>query len=101
MTISPAVRLPLHPFLPVAQKLQPMRQPDCTETHTVILLPSGSQTVSKGRPEAVSKRYLTEPSADMTRETGAFTPVTNRSSRADLTFTGMSSGSLNDLMPRL
>ena len=100
LTISPAVRFPFHPLFPVAQKRHPIRQPDCTETHTVRRLSSGRNTVSWAMPFLLVNRYLTEPSEETSEAVGELRPGTAYSDKMRRNFCGMSLISSNDLMPR-
>ena len=93
--ISPAVRFPSNPCLPVWQKRQFILHPTCDETQSVALSPSGIKTVSTKRVEFVAtesrptgkhlagNRYLMVPSTERWQSMGSIAPTQySRASRS-------------------
>src|SRR6187549_1284837 len=61
-TIWAAVKLPLTPFIPLAQNLQPTGQPTCELTQAVRRSASGIITVSALEPSSQDKNNFSVPS---------------------------------------
>mmetsp|Transcript_29611 Transcript_29611/g.95170 ORF Transcript_29611/g.95170 Transcript_29611/m.95170 type:complete len:227 (-) Transcript_29611:218-898(-) len=62
--ISSAARERSRPIVPVAQKVQPCRQPTCEETHSVENAPCGMMTASTSSPRRSRRSSLRVPHAE-------------------------------------
>lgn len=74
LIISVAVRWWRKPMRPVAQNLQPILQPACDDTHSVMRSPSGISADSIYSPSEVRNKYFFVPSCDTDSFSGALKP---------------------------